>query len=288
MAITCAVLFIRAATLSHPNCGMENATTATRPFSTVCSVHPVLTTAALAVRDSQATTGQWFRSPRRLDTNNSHEPNSFSPDMALGAELFILATGSHQSGVHWLNWIADTLNCDTSKARGCSTWLPRFCTDASNLGCFLRPGDAAVLKAVMDYEVIEIPRRLSLYLTVSRAILEPNIWLSAHLNEPGYSQHLTGVELLILKKLGFNSWLLRDAAKTLARKNIENPFFQFLAEKGPKVTVPLTIKYCPAMTIGKIGQPEQWTWERADVEAASVNTMVWDCIFMAQLLKDKL
>ena len=150
----------------------------------------------------KATTGQWFGSPRRLDTNNSHEPNSFSPDMALGAELFILATGSHQSGVHWLNWIADTLNCDTSKARGCSTWLPRFCTDASNLGCFLRPwGDAAVLS--QSGHGLRGNRNSQAVITLSNC-QSSNIGAEIYgypltPTEPGYSQHLTGVELLILK-----------------------------------------------------------------------------------------
>ena len=179
-------------------------------------------------------TGKWYRSPRRAQTNNLGSPNSFSPDMALGAQLYVATTNDRDSLKSWLVWMDDHRPCWIGSGDSCvKGLLLRFCTDDPEKGCTARPGDLAILDATTTKMGIFPPTKDVQNLLHQAGInLMDMVWTSSQVNEPGYSQHLTGVEVLLLRRLGYKDDRLTAAAQTLAKKQPQNPFFQYLAE-GP-------------------------------------------------------
>lgn len=132
---------------------------------------------ALRALDSD---GRWFRSPRRkVDPSidaGEHLANiaSFSPDMAMGAQLYLITAQDSASATKWLGWLDAHRPCWAGNEPNCTSpllpglgsvrGLPRFCTDEPGppqpdetseqktlrqLGidprCSMRPGDLALL-----------------------------------------------------------------------------------------------------------------------------------------------
>lgn len=60
-----------------------------------------------AIIDAQdPDTGQWFRSPRiRLLGHNDMGNASFSPDMALGVQLYLVKKGDTERAMKWATWL---------------------------------------------------------------------------------------------------------------------------------------------------------------------------------------
>jgi hypothetical protein len=78
---------------------------------------------------------------------------------------------------------------------------------------------------------------------------------------------------------------LNIAATKLADQARDNPFFEFLARGQTQRMRDLILEECiydPASN-----QPRffQWSWERPVVKDASPETMLWDCIFIVDLLQ---
>lgn len=129
--------------------------------------------------------GRWFRSPRRkLDPSIDEQEHlggiaSFSPDMALGAQLYLVTTTDTFLASRWIGWLDAHRPCWAGNEPACAVpalgltnirGLPRFCTDASSppqpddseadkslrkLGidprCTMRPGDLAVLGQTRNF-----------------------------------------------------------------------------------------------------------------------------------------
>ena len=97
--------------------------------------------------------GKWDRSPRiRLLGKNDRGNSDFSPDMALGVELYLIKKKDTERARKWLLWIHENSPCALASHFSTSCLLegiPRFCTD--NAGCYIRPGDAAALSTTVDY-----------------------------------------------------------------------------------------------------------------------------------------
>ncbi len=108
-----------------------------------------------AVRDAQdPTTGEWHRSPRlRVLGRNDRGKESFSPDMALGVQLYLVKAKDVERGMKWLLWLHNNVACSIKLQEKCLLYaLPRFCTnDDPDKGCTMRPGDAATLAATVSY-----------------------------------------------------------------------------------------------------------------------------------------
>ena len=77
------------------------------------------------------------------------------------------------------------------------------------------------------------------------------------------------------------SELAEEGFKT--RGEPKNAFFAFLREGGTDRVADLTLSVCPSAD--KPSRKRfQWAWERTDGEEAWLDSMYWDCIFMASLL----
>jgi hypothetical protein len=97
----------------------------------------------------------------------------------------------------------------------------------------------------------------------------------------GFGLHLVASELMLRREL--NTWTSKNAsaASTLASRQPENPFFEYVSNGATKRAAALTLKYCPA---SKQYDSHQWSWQREDAEQAWKSSMGWECIFMANLL----
>jgi hypothetical protein len=240
------------------------------------------------VRRSQLDSGQWNRSPRRAQTNNLGNPNSFSPDMALGAQLYLATEGDSAAGSRWLEWMDRVRPCIVGSGDLClQSPLLRFCTDDNESGCTVRPGDASMLDATSRNVGFPPPTKemRAIFHQAGLNTLDM-LWLSAQVNKPGYSQHLVAVQIMLLRKMKYTDERLRTAALRLKDSQPANPFFAWLYEGRTIRVRDLTLAQCPSPATGVAKDRTQWAWEREDAEKAWKNSMVWDCIFMARLLEN--
>ncbi|MGA1842795.1 MAG: FG-GAP repeat domain-containing protein, partial [bacterium] len=109
------------------------------------------------------------------------------------------------------------------------------------------------------------------------------ILLNIAIDKAGFPQHLNGVRILLMRMLDRGDpVILNGASAILAEKEPQNPFFAYLNEGATVKVMDLSLDLCPA-TIEDIqnSHKSQWAWERTDSEEAWKDTMLWDCIFMA-------
>ena len=271
--------------------------------------------------------GRWFRSPRRKSNPAIGAGSaSFSPDMALGAQLYLATTKDIAAGQLWYAWLDRHRPCLAGSEPNCDLALgpitiqknvrgwPRFCTDDSpDRGCAMRPGDLTdlartrwVLKfppvppptcdiqypviadyfgALINVDMI-IGKGLPYLLDVSCGMDISFNDFSAHLNEPGFPQHLVAVEVFLYRQLGIPKDATAGAAYELARKQPQNPFFAYLAGVSKADLEKLILNECPATDAAAAALSRtQWAWERADDVKAWKDSSLWDCIFMGELIR---
>lgn len=269
-----------------------------------------------AVKASQATNGRWYRSPRRMamaqvicsDPAASEEDkkkwcqNSFSPDMALGVQLYAHTTGDAAAVGRWAEWIELNRPCLVDVPGGCVKGLPRFCTDDTEGGCTLRPGDYATL--AMSLEALGLvkfgdpnacPAGTTTALKLGDIFLKGLCTFRAKavdvlladslLNKPGYSQHLVGVGGLVLRKSKQSDPRIATAMGFLNQKQPKNPFFAYMAGAPGATVRDMTLALCPVSEEAIPQKPDDWAWQREDSAEAWKNSVLWDCLFMASLLK---
>jgi hypothetical protein len=248
------------------------------------------------VRDAlDAASGLWHRSPRiRLIGKNDRGNADSSPDMALGIQLYLVTEKDTERALKWLNWIDSNYLCIPFRAL-CWIKIPKFCpTD----DCVVRPQDAAVLAATVDFlqknanlpTLPNGPLRGTLGTFSGYAAIAQDIVASA--TDAGYSTHLIGVSVLLLRKLGSTDPLLQTAANTIAQRNPGNAFFSWLAGAPRDQVLAETLARCPADP-SNLAQPLfQWQWERDNKPDknsglyAWEQSSLWDCIFMSKLLAE--
>lgn len=129
--------------------------------------------------------GRWFRSPRRkadptIDAKEHFDDvASFSPDMALGVQLYLVAAKDTALAERWIGWLDAHRPCWAGNEPECNNillnmpnfrGLPRFCTDEPgpphkddtdqqkllrslriDPRCSMRPGDLAALAQTRNY-----------------------------------------------------------------------------------------------------------------------------------------
>lgn len=246
------------------------------------------------VRDAlDPATGLWHRSPRiRLVGKNDRGNADSSPDMALGIQLYLVATKDSERALKWLTWINSNYICVPS-ANLCLLKIPKFCpTD----DCVIRPQDATVLAATVDYmqkfanlpALPNGPLRGTLGTFSGYAAIAQDLVASS--TDAGYPTHLIAVSILLQRRLGSVDPLLQSAASTIAQRNPGNAFFSWLAGNSRDQVLAETLARCPADP-SKLVQPLfQWQWERDNKRNpnsglyAWEQSSLWDCIFMAKLL----
>jgi|SRR5579859_664246 len=232
-----------------------------------------------AVRKSQGSDGHWWRSPRRIGWEAPVHDVSFSPDQALGVFAYLIKTRDASALDKWAAWIMDRRPCVVGGGSNCIRGWPRYCTDdQTDKRCTFRPADCAWFAAVAKY--------LDRSASVCPGVLSVETFVagSVTLNGPGFPLHLAAVQLYLIKSLGIHNDNVRLAEETFKmRGEPKNAFFAYLREGNTDRVANLTLDVCPSSE-----RPSrrrfQWAWERTDREQAWLDSMYWDCIFMASLL----
>jgi hypothetical protein len=246
-----------------------------------------------AVKYSQDTSsGEWLRSPRIMSERYLRPSNSFSPDMALGLQIYSVYVGNdfiRASFHHWLQWIEDNRPCIGGSEPNCIRGLPRFCRDDNEKGCTIRPGDTISLKQTTHYLNIEPPPVLSFTFkgVGGRFIQDELLLLDAKVNQLGYSLHLVGVNIWLARLEGYDSETLHRAAEKLYSRQPQNPFFEYLAKGSSDQLKYRVLNLCPTSQAQIPLNRSQWAWERADSEQAWKQSMLWDCVFIVRLLLNR-
>lgn len=271
-----------------------------------------------AVKASQAkASGRWYRSPRRMamaqvTCSNSAATeeekkkwcqNSFSPDMALGVQLYAHTMGDAAALGHWVEWIETSRPCEIElPGGGCVKGLPRFCTDDTEGGCTLRPGDYATLAMSLDAlglvkfgDPNDCPKGSSTALKLGDVFLKglctfrPKavdvLMADSLLNKPGYSQHLVAVGAMVLRKSKQTDPRIAAAMDALHQKQPKNPFFAYMAGAQLPTVRDMAEALCPSSEQTLPKEPDDWAWQREDAVEAWKHSVLWDCLFMASLLK---
>ena len=246
-----------------------------------------------AVANAQdPTTGQWFRSPRIRLSGNDRGGSDFSPDMALGVQLYLVKTGDVARAEKWLAWLHRSVPCALELFGKCLLdGIPRFCTDdAKEKGCVMRPGDAAALAETVSFlqarhGMPNLPNgRLRGYLGTMCGVGPQREEISSYVNRPAFSQHLVGVSILLYRMLGRQDGILSESAKRLVDKNPGNAFYSILSRSPADNVVKEILYRCPNPNI-PLKQPlHQWQWERENEDKAWEHSCFWDCIFARRLL----
>ncbi|WP_404666954.1 hypothetical protein [Roseateles asaccharophilus] len=255
--------------------------------------------------------GQWYRSPRIRINGNDRGGASFSPDMALGVQLYLVKTKDIDSGWRWLNWMEDHTPCWFELFGKCVTKapVPRFCTDppktgdAQNFECTVRPGDAAALARTVTWlqdkaDMATLPSgSVRGYLGSTSGQAMTLLKTSALCNRVGFSQHLVAVTILLYRMQGLTDPEINEAAQLLVsgaerdcagNKTMGDPknaFFRFLAEGPTDAVRAQVLARCPEP--GRLPTPplHQWQWEREDADQAWLHSSYWDCVFMYRMLR---
>jgi hypothetical protein len=245
-----------------------------------------------AVADAQADTGEWHRSPRlRVLGYNDRGDATFSPDMALGVQLYLITKRERDSGWKWLLWLHETVPCTMKSLFSETCWvygLPRFC--APHQGCTARPGDLATLSWTVDYlqknaGMPDLPDgRLRGMLGTFGGVGSFNKELDAILNKPGFSQHLVAVSIWVVRLAGHDDEQMRSALDKLVKKNPNNAFFLYLRDGKSNAVIEKTLARCPSKERPSAHPLFEWQWERDEQSNAWKNSNYWDCIFMGKLL----
>jgi len=236
------------------------------------------------VRDSQDASGQFWRSPRR-NPNNLNEKSSFSRDQTLGVLLYLAKTRDTAAALSWMRWIEENAYCAVKNpsGEGCLVTIHRVCLDSDNGSCTMTASLWGLTRKVWDALGLLPNRPMQDFNNADVSDLEI---AAAAIEEPGYKLHLKAVSSFLRLTLGESLTRSKRIVEKLYARESANPFFQLLAE-GP--SEPLTahlLDVCPKPTDSLDYVRFQWAWERATSEQAWRKSMGWDCIFMANLIRN--
>jgi hypothetical protein len=107
---------------------------------------------------------------------------------------------------------------------------------------------------------------------------------AAAVNEPGFPQHLVGVDILLARRLAEDVDKVNQAAIILASRTGDNPFFKYLSEGATPIVVSSVLSTCPAPDRPSANR-FQWTWERVAKTNSWMESMYGECIFLGNLLR---
>lgn len=239
-------------------------------------------------------TGLWHRSPRiRLLGKNDRGNADSSPDMAMGVQHYLVTTGDIARAKLWFAWMNSNYYCVPFKSL-CLTKIPKFCpTD----DCVMRPQDAAWLSATVNYlqkfhgmgALQDGPLRayLGTFSGYGDAISE----ILANVERTGFPQHVNASAIWLLKKTGAEDYRLAQGAEKLRERNPGNAFFSWLARKPKVAVINETLLRCPSDPSTLVHPLYEWQWERDNHPDPDTHlfawqqSCIWDCIFMANLIR---
>lgn len=237
-----------------------------------------------AVKRAQSSSGQWWRSPRRID-DRIWDKNQFSKDMAMGVLLYLVKTKDRSAAQRWWSWMADNRPCiiENPFNGGCIKHGEyRLCRRHENETCTINPGLYDLMGRAWRFIGMTPPDRMRQFTGVDENTEE----LLASTTPTGYQLHLRGVTILLNMLMNYKVPNQRRLAQILLRRQPENIFFRFLAEGRSTKFQNLFTQQCAISVPGGNYKKWQWAWERDTKEKAWSEKMFWDCIFIHRLKLD--
>jgi len=218
------------------------------------------------VKDSQASDGRFWRSPRR-NPNNIGKDNSFSRDMSLGVLAYLIKTKDTEAANRWMNWIEKNRPCLFKIGRSCKyRGLHRLCKDDRDGRCTITPTIFQMMYFTWKYLGLDPTKTMLLY--KSTPLLSPA--------NKGYQIHLYAVEEFLKQKMNIGE---RKAVENIIAKEPTNPFYMYLDQGKTEEVINRYTELCSQSGDRKL----QWAWERLASEKAWEDSMIWDCVFMTNL-----
>lgn len=247
--------------------------------------------------------------------NNGAE-KTFSRDQNLGVLLYAVTTRDAGILEGWFNRIANYRHCITYKPFSDDCWergIVRYCADEQ---CMLKPLDRDIDDAVFSAVVGHAPPD-GIYnyyakssVTALRLLLDAfivplgtsylsasvgqKIFLEVDIDNPlisvpeNFPTHLNAIRAWLLLKIGHpDAGIARAAIGKIARHQPRNPFYQYLNEGITPHTIALVKEACPTPGHSRAGNRQHWAWESSSKEWITQDSMLWDCIFMRNLLGDQ-
>lgn len=241
-------------------------------------------------------TGEWYRSPRirylprdpsRGGVRNDQGSAEFSPDMALGVQLYLLKTLDVQAAEKWFDHL-HSLTCETD---GRCIKPPTFCKHSD---CGIRQKDAAALWQTANFLQVNHGMK-SLPSGTLRALMDQegprfatHILAQAVVNKPGFSQNLPAASILLANMIGLSDVNITEASRLLTERpqNDHNAFFAYLYEGDTPRVRDMIREECPTPS-STLSKPfREWTWERSKDAEAWRESCMWDCLFAYEILDE--
>lgn len=246
------------------------------------------------LRRSQSSTGQWWRSPDRI--NDWLDDNQFSADQFNGAVAYLLAENDKKQAQaaarRYLRFIKTRKQTFPDLYTGFMTGY-RSCLMDSEYTCALAGGHWNWLNVLARLHDVgaEIPPE-ERDPAKKYGFTYESLPYEAAFNLPGFRLHLVGVQIWLLRAAGHSSVVLDRSAAILAARQPSNPFFLFLhLGKDESVSKELVSKCSEPPEAGVM---MEWAWERDQGEkrycAAGDKeswkcSMQWDCLFLIRAMQ---
>lgn len=234
------------------------------------------------------TGGRMWRSPDLRGDLLSPEQrkgqkDSFSGDQMNGYVAYLLKAGDAESLKAYIHYLTRHSKPVPSREKPVDT-VYRFCDDGQ-MTCYAGGPDW--------YWVNLLARKLNLLDLVPAAERDvltrygfgPDaIYWQAAMNPAGYRLHLTGIQILLARRLGVEHVALDKAAAVLASRQPKNPFYLYLHLGKDKRVFDAAREKCSIMLGGQTAN-EDWAWQNTEVEEKWKTGVHWDCVFIYNLLK---
>ncbi len=234
-----------------------------------------------AVAASEDANGEWWRSPRRVGVHS--EDSGISNDLDIGVLLYVAKTHDGARLSAWRNFIlANAIDYPNSGSNHLK--LFRTCAGPASVSCSVFGDSWYLINATS--KALGLPDVANPEIAI--AFGHDSVWLPflAGFIPDGYRLHNLAAQILLLQMIGAGDRYTNDAAKILAGRDPENPFYLWLYLRKDKKVQDLTEKYCPQFGAPAHEDRTEWMWERSmsTVTATSPKTMYWECALMGNLL----
>jgi len=237
------------------------------------------------VKDAQHSSGQFFRSPRRLGNDDTSSKATFSGDQLKGVIHYLTATADRHSLLRFLEYLGTQETRVIATGRTLESGYSSCPNRAPNFTCLLIGADWYMLERLaklqgLDWalpsDIGDIKRRYDF--DVSDLVWE------ALVTNNGYRLHLVANIAWSMKSLGIVDPSLEKTLRIILAREPENPFFNYLVLGSDARVQRLADLKCNADL--ERDKRYDWAWQRAERDEAWNDGMVWDCVFIYKLLID--
>lgn len=238
------------------------------------------------LKAASSTDGRFWRSPRHVGSPERISEATFSGDQMKGAIAYLTATAEPARTASFLTYlkskptsVPDSGLTLESGYSSCPNYEPKFT-------CFVGGFDWYALGQIAKRDAVEeaLPNDFGELTERYKFTHDTLVW-EALITPKGYRLHLLGVQIFLLRLLGERSAKLDGAAKILSGREPNNAFFMFLNIGADQRVLHVAQDRC----FGEISRVNfgDWQWQRSEDQEAWRESMIWDCIFLFNLLHSK-